>query len=267
MRTSLRLRSDASGRGCGLALRFSQEEAQSCPVRAALKLMPDASGRACGLALHFSVAQAPVHDTRWRNIAMEVAHERLPEELKRLPALDVLSLRELCGVRDCNTNLVSALGQEFLPCLFTPPGDAVSKLEQHLPEEDARMMMELFWRCVPAVALMPAAALESLAHHHHDLHLYLSVIEPDEKAQRRRLVSAVLPRFSMVCQTQDEIEAGERLRREAAERRRKNAAERDEGCIDLVEKMGSAFATTSVRVMREEPPEEQEVEVEGGVLL
>ena len=62
-------------------------------------------------------------------------------------------------------------------------------------------MMELFWRCVPAVALMPAAALESLAHHHHDLHLYLSVIEPDEKPSAAAGFRRI--RFSMVCQTQD----------------------------------------------------------------
>ena len=107
MRTSLRLRSDASGR---MRARFAifAGGGPSCPVRAALKLVPDASGRACGLALHFSVAQAPVHDTRWQHRNGSCAKDS--EELKRLPALDVLSLRELCGVRDCNTNLVSALG-------------------------------------------------------------------------------------------------------------------------------------------------------------
>ena len=135
--------------------------------------------------------------------------------------------------------LPCAIASQLTDVLLTPPGDATSKIAAD--EGGATMNdvhIELFFRCAMAVALMPTAALKSLARHHPDLLPHLAPPSASASERHRRLVQCVLPRFSMTCVTRAEQEANERRRAEMAaikkqreEQREHDAAEEDGGVL------------------------------------
>ena len=98
--------------------------------------------------------------------------------------------------------------------MLNPPGEASSKLTETTPRAEAEMHAEMFWRCAVAASLMPLASLQALARHHDDLKPHLAADDAPEAERRRKLVVAILPRFSMVCTTPAEAAAAAERRNE-----------------------------------------------------
>ena len=153
----------------------------------------------------------------------------LPQELERLDPATCTQLEDLWSTpaaRSKEVPLWRILAVALVEPLLRPPGDATSKLTDGIPEAEAAMHADLFWRCAVAVALMPASALEGLAKHHADLAPHLAPRDAPAAERQRALVRCVLPRFSMVCVTAEEARANAKRREEVAAIRRQREEER-----------------------------------------
>jgi hypothetical protein len=168
---------------------------------------------------------------RLRAFALSVAASVLPHELvQRVGPAEAAQLSALCCSPACADNeeaLANALASAFVTFLLQPPGDATPKLHGETPDDVARNVAAMYWRCLVHVALMPTPALESLARHHKDLQSgHLAVSESsDASSRRRRLVEAILPRFSMACTTREEEALAAKRRVEIEEMKKRVAAE------------------------------------------
>lgn len=163
--------------------------------------------------------------------ALERAALTLPHELACRGRIEVelLATRYNDGHPDVES-LARAIAQALVEPFLHPPG-AVPKVTVSTPEHERAMHADLYWRCSLAVLLMPITSLNALARHHVDLKPSLAPDSAPEDERHAALVRCILPRFSMVCSTKEEIE-------EAARRKAELEALREQRTREASEKQG-----------------------------
>mmetsp|Transcript_15890 Transcript_15890/g.31145 ORF Transcript_15890/g.31145 Transcript_15890/m.31145 type:complete len:339 (+) Transcript_15890:57-1073(+) len=188
-------------------------------------------------------------------VALRVAEAVLPRELNMLGATMIEDLAALYRVDPDPANLWQPLAIAYLPFLTNPLGNGVSSVSDEMEEDAIAIKADMYWRCSLRLHMMPLSSLKSMAHRWGNNTSSSSTAvdaesketepvqnaETSEAQQKIESIRIVLPFFSMIARTQEEIkeEAERKKKREAAKKKAEAAIKKEDAAASQEQKNAS----------------------------